>query len=74
MQWHQLDHMQTIRTSFQSDNYTNTLALFFYMLDALPDDQPTVPKHQWQRKLYRYLSVPCDNSKYCRVVIMCRRT
>jgi len=24
MQWHQLDHMQTICTSLQTDNHTNT--------------------------------------------------
>jgi len=26
-QWHQLDHMQTICTSFQTDNHTNTSSL-----------------------------------------------
>jgi len=26
-QWHQLDHMQTIRTSLQTDNHTNTSSL-----------------------------------------------
>jgi len=25
MAWHQLEHMQTICTSLQTDNYTNTL-------------------------------------------------
>jgi len=42
MQWHQLDHMQTICTSLQTDNHTNTLSLNFYRPDALPDAQPTV--------------------------------
>ena len=28
-QWHQLDHMQTICTSLQTDNHTNTLSLNF---------------------------------------------
>jgi len=37
MQWHQLDHMQTICASLQTDNHTKTLSLNFYMLDALPD-------------------------------------
>jgi len=36
-QWHQLDHMQTICTSLQTDNHTNTPSLNFYGLDALPD-------------------------------------
>jgi len=29
MQWHQLGHMQSICTSFQTDNHTNTLSLNF---------------------------------------------
>ena len=41
-QWHQLDHMQTICTSLQTDNHTNTSSLNFYRPDALLDDQPTV--------------------------------
>jgi len=41
-QWHQLDHMEIICTSFQTDNHTSTSSLSFYRLDALPDDQPTV--------------------------------
>ena len=39
-QWNQLDHMQTICTSLQTDNYTSTSSLSFYRLDALPDAQP----------------------------------
>ena len=34
--------MQTIYTSLQTDNHTNTLSLNFYEPDALPDAQPTV--------------------------------
>jgi len=34
-QWHQLDHMQTICTSLQTDNHTNTSSLNFYRPDAL---------------------------------------
>jgi len=30
MQQHQLDHMQTICTSLQTDNYTNTSSPNFY--------------------------------------------
>jgi len=40
-QWHQLDHMQTICTSFQTDNHTNTPSLNFYGPDALPGAQLT---------------------------------
>ena len=44
-QWHQLDHMQTICTSLQTDNHTSTSSLSFNRPDALPDAQPTVSKH-----------------------------
>jgi len=30
MQWHQLDHMQTVCTSLQTDNNINTSSLNFY--------------------------------------------
>jgi len=49
-QWHQLDHMQIIRTSLETDNHTSTSSLNFYRLDALPDAQPTVSKH-WRQDL-----------------------
>jgi len=39
IQWHQLDHMQTICTSLETDNHTNTSSLNFYTPDALPDAQ-----------------------------------
>jgi len=35
-----MDHMQTICTSLQTDNHTNTPSLNFYRPDALPDAQP----------------------------------
>jgi len=41
VQWHQLDHLQTICTSLQTDNHTNTSSLNLYTLDALPDAQPS---------------------------------
>ena len=44
-QWHQLDHMQTICTSLQTDNHTNTPSLNFYRPYVLHDAQPTVSKH-----------------------------
>ena len=55
MQWHRLDHIQTICTSLQTDNHTNTSSLNFYRLDALPDAQPTVSKH-WRHKKIKNLS------------------
>ena len=42
-QWHQLDHIQTICISIQTDNHTNTLSLNFYRPDAFA--QRTVSKH-----------------------------
>jgi len=44
-QWRQLDHMQTICASLQTDNHTNTSSLSFYRPDALSAAQPTVSKH-----------------------------
>jgi len=35
-QWHQMDHIQIICTSLQTDNCTSTLPLSFYGPDALP--------------------------------------
>ena len=32
MQWHQLDHMQTVCTSLQMYNHTNTPSLNFYRM------------------------------------------
>jgi len=40
-QWRQLDHMQIICTSLQSDNHASTSPLSFYRLDALPSYHPT---------------------------------
>ena len=44
-QCYQLDHVQTICTSLQTDNHSNTSSLNFYRADVLPDAQPTVSKH-----------------------------
>ena len=43
-QWHQLDHMQIICTTLQTDNHAITPSLNFYGPDALPDAQLTVSK------------------------------
>jgi len=42
MQWHQLDHVQTICTSIQTENHTNTSSLSFFtgrMLFLTPNQQ-----------------------------------
>jgi len=47
-QWHQLDHVQIICTSLQSDNHASISSSYhsiFHRPDALPDAQPTVSKH-----------------------------
>jgi len=38
-QWHQLDNMQTICTSLQTDDHITTPSLNFYRPDALPGAQ-----------------------------------
>jgi len=49
-QWHQLDHMQIICTSLQTDNHARQyLTTQFYRPDALPATQPTASKH-WNLK------------------------
>jgi len=50
MQWHQLDHIQTISTSLQTDNHANTSSLIYYRSDALPEARPTVSKNLRQIK------------------------
>jgi len=49
-QWHQLDHMQIICTSLQTDNHASTSSLNFYRPDALPGAQPTVSKQSTERE------------------------
>jgi len=44
-QWHQLDHMQIICTSLQTDNHPSTLPLSFDRPHAFPAAQPTASKH-----------------------------
>ena len=46
--------MQTIWTSLQTDNHTNTSSLDFYRLDALRDAQPTVTMH-WRNTFTYFL-------------------
>jgi len=47
-QWRQLNHMQIICTSLQTDNHASMSSLNFYSPDALLDAQPTVPTH-WRQ-------------------------
>ena len=49
-QWHQLDRMQTICTSLQTDNNTSTSPVTCYRLDAVHEAQGTVSKH-WRQHI-----------------------
>ena len=71
MQWHQLDHMQTICTLLQTDYHINTPSLNLYRPDALSDTQPTVSKHWRQNKAMKAIKVIAKGSPYsitCRVL------
>ena len=59
-EWQQLDHMQIICTTLQTDNHTSTPSLNFYRPDALPGAQPTVSKH-W-RQHYPFLHLLCNRN------------
>jgi len=54
-QLHQLD--QTICTSLQTANHTNTSSLNFYRPDGLPDAQPTVSKHSLVHEIHEVTSM-----------------
>jgi len=43
-QWHQLDHMQIIGTSLQTDNHATTSPLSFLQAGAIPATQPIASK------------------------------
>jgi len=43
--WHQLNRMQIICTSLQTDNHASTAPLHFYRPDAHPAAQATASKH-----------------------------
>jgi len=51
-QSHQLDHMQIICTSLQTDNHASTSSLSFYRPDALPDTQPTASENTTKGKMW----------------------
>ena len=64
-EWHQLDHMQIICTSLQTDNHTSTSPLSFHRPDALPAAQPTVSKH-WRhtnKYIIKYLTGQWTNER-----------
>jgi len=52
MQLDQLDHMQVICTSLQTDNHASTSSLSFYRPNALPDAQSTASMY-WRQKWFR---------------------
>jgi len=52
-QLHQLDHMQNICTSLQTDNHAIIAPLSFYRSDALPAAQPTASR-QHKRNIYHF--------------------
>ena len=61
-QWHQLDHMQIICTSLQTDNHASTSPLSFYRPDALPAAQTTASKNWRYHTVGSYtlqLEEPC---------------
>jgi len=43
--WHQLDHMQIICTSLQTENHAGISSLNVYMPSAVPDTHPTLWSH-----------------------------
>jgi len=45
-QWHQLDHMQIICTSLQTDNHASISSLIFYRPNVVSDAQLTMSKTQ----------------------------
>ena len=59
-QWRQLDHMQIICTSLQTDNHSSTSPLSFDRLDTLPATQETASKqrrHLVKQKLKALVAV-----------------
>jgi len=58
--------MQTICTSLQTDNHTNTSSLSFYRPDALPDAQPTVSKHWRQPNKHTRKILQNDYTQKCK--------
>jgi len=75
-QWHQLDNMQIIYTSLQTDNHASTSSLNLYRLDALPDAPPTVSKQELQvtsknSRRHQGVMMIYDQFSHCAERLMC---
>jgi len=70
-QWHQLDRMQIIRTTLQTDNHTSTSPLSFYRPDALTADQPTASKHWSYTKI---LTCIYHTHQHCKISCQSQQT
>jgi len=62
-QWHQLDHMQTICTSLQTDNHTSASSLIFTgrMLHLTPNQQCQCTEHIPQKDHIKSTPLPDSN-------------
>ena len=58
--WDEVLYMQTMWTSLQTDNLTNTSSVNVDRPDALHDAQPTVSKH-WMHNYWRHINQPHRN-------------
>jgi len=69
-QWYQLDHLQIIRISLQTDNHASTSSLGVYRLDAfLPPNQQrqsTEGTHILQLKVFKSFKSILTASIVCR--------
>ena len=63
-QWHQLDHMQIICTSLQTDNHATTSLFRFYRPDALP-----APNQQCQSSEGTLLHIFTTRRSYASAVL-----
>ena len=60
-QWQQVNHMQIMCTSFQTDNHASTSPLSFYRPYALLATQPTASKQWKQCKARKAFQVTCQS-------------
>jgi len=66
-QWHQLDHMQIICTSLQTDNHASTSPHSFYRPDGLPAAQPAASKH-WRHNINLHNNNNINNGSMCSTI------
>ena len=64
MQWHQLDHMQTICTLLQTDNHTNTKFKFEFNLNSNPEESLTVKTNTKHGEGELIVVQQLNNSRY----------